>query len=911
MTLALRFFPAPLAANESERLAALHALHILDTEPDPAFDQITELASELCDCPIALVSLVDENRQWFKSRHGLQIHESDRDLSFCAHAILQNDIFEVPNALEDDRFADHPLVIGEPFVHFYAGVPLIDEQGHAVGTLCIIDSKPKKLTQQQRSVLRKLANQVNALLAARIDRLQAIAQEHTLALLLDAMPNAVVACNAEGKLTQFNELAQAWHGADVKAISPDKWPEYFDLYHVEEDRHLLTHEVPLLRTWQGHVVENVEIKICAKHQAPRWVNCNGRQLHAPNGDLLGAIVVMNDITRERQHALQVMEEKRHLNMVLKGTRAGTWDWNIKTGEVLYNERWAEIIGYKLAELEPIGIHTWQKYCHPDDYIKSKQLMYQHFTDPQSEYDCIVRMLHRAGHWVWVHARGRVYEWDEHGKPYKIAGTHIDVTQQHRAQEQLLLSGQRFKGAFDAAALGIGIVSLDGRWAEVNQALCKMVGYTEQELLSLSFQDITYADDLNTDLTLIQQLLSGDIPCYQLKKRFVTKSGALVWVLIAVSMVRDSNGQPLHFVKQVEDMNQQTLTANALADNARFQKALFNNMAEAVIVINEDFYIEQSSKSAVLLLPALTGKGQTSLHDALPELVQPLQQMTGHIPTTAASRFELDVDIPWRGHMSLEFSLSKIFRNGKALWIVLIRDLSQAKRIERMKDEFVSTVSHELRTPLTSIRGALGLITAGVMGNVAEPIHNMLKIAEDNSQRLSLLINDLLDLEKLQAGKFELNFQDVDIIKLIDHLIEAMSPVAESYQVTIRRANNTAVTLHTDPSRLTQALSNLLSNACKYSPANDEVLINYKVLNDQLMIEVCDHGAGIPEEFRARIFTKFSQEDSSDTRGREGTGLGLAICKELVEQMGGRIGYESEPGQGACFWLTLPISKSQC
>lgn len=908
MTFALRFLPAPLAANESERLSDLYALSILDTEPDPAFDQITELASELCDCPIALVSLVDENRQWFKSRHGLQYSETERDLSFCAHAILQSDIFEVPNALDDDRFADNPLVIGEPFIRFYAGVPLSSSQGHAIGTLCLIDTKPKQLTKLQRSILKKLANQINVLFAARAERLQSIAQRHTLELLLDAMPNAVVACDDEGKLTQFNELAQAWHGADVKAISADKWPEFFDLYHAEENRLLTVHEVPLLRTWQGRVVENVEIKICAKHQAPRLVSCNGRQLRAPNGDLLGAIVVMNDITREHQQAQQVFEEKRHLNMVLDGTRAGTWDWNIKTGEVLYNERWAEIIGYQLAELQPIGIHTWQKYCHPDDYIKSKQLMHQHFAEPQSEYDFISRMLHRAGHWVWVHARGRVYEWDKHGKAYKIAGTHIDVTQQHQAQEQLLLSGQRFKGAFDAAALGIGIISLDGHWAEVNQALCKMVGYTEQELLSLSFQDITYPDDLNTDLTLMRQLLSGDIPLYQLKKRYISKSGAIVWVLIAVSVVRDINGQPLHLVKQVEDINQQTLSASALADNARFQKALFNNMAEAVIVINEELCIEQSSKSAVLLLPALTGKGKTSLHDALPELVQPLQQMTGHIPTAAASRFELDVDVPWRGQMSLEFSLSKIFRNGKALWIVLIRDLSQAKRIERMKDEFVSTVSHELRTPLTSIRGALGLITAGVMGDVPEPIHNMLKIAEDNSRRLSLLINDLLDLEKLQAGKFELQYKDVDIITLIDHLIETMSPVAESYKVTIRRANNTPVTINTDPHRLTQALSNLLSNACKYSPANDEVLMSYKVINDQLMIEVSDHGTGIPTEFHSRIFTKFSQADSSDTRGKDGTGLGLAICKELVEQMGGQIGYESEPGHGACFWIKLPISK---
>jgi PAS domain S-box-containing protein len=908
MTLALRFLPAALAANESERLSALYALNILDSEPERAFDQITELASELCHCPIALVTLVDKNRQWFKSRYGLDTIETERDISFCAHAILQTDVFEVPDTLKDDRFADHPAVTGEPHVRFYAGAPLVSTEGYAFGTLCIVDTKPRHLSLRHRQILQKLANQVNALLSARADRFQAIAHEHTLSRLLDAMPNAVVACNAEGKLTQFNELAQAWHGTDVKLISADKWPEYFDLFHAHEHRHLMPHEVPLLRTWQGHEVKNLEIKICAKGQPPRLVNCNGRQLLTPSGELLGAIVVMNDITNERQQAELVQEEKRHLNMVLDGTRAGTWDWNIKTGEVLYNERWAEIIGYQLAQLQPISIQTWQKFCHPDDYIKSKQLMHEHFAGQAPAYDYIARMLHSSGHWVWVHARGRVYEWDEHNKPLKIAGTLIDVSQQHQAKEQLLLSAQRFKGVFDSAALGIGIVSLDGYWVEVNQALCKMLGYTEQELLSLNFQQLTLSEDLKTDLTLLKQLLSGDIPLYQLKKRFITKSGALIWVLTAVSVVRDIHGQPLHLVKQVEDINQQTISTEALADNARFQKALFNNMAEAVIVVNEALCIEQSSKSAVLLLPALTGKGQTSLHDVLPELVQPLQQLTGHIPKAAESRFELDVDIPWRGHMSLEFSLSKIFRNGSALWIVLIRDLSEAKRIDRMKDEFVSTVSHELRTPLTSIRGALGLITAGALGTVPEPIQNMLTIADDNSLRLNLLINDLLDLEKLQAGKFELNFKDVDITALIDHLIETMSPVADSYQVTIRRTDNSAVTLNTDPHRLTQALSNLLSNACKYSPPNDEVLINHKVINDNLMIEVIDHGAGIPNEFRERIFTKFCQADSSDTRGKAGTGLGLAICKQLIEHMGGQIGYVSEPGHGACFWITLPISK---
>jgi len=352
-----------------------------------------------------------------------------------------------------------------------------------------------------------------------------------------------------------------------------------------------------------------------------------------------------------------------------------------------------------------------------------------------------------------------------------------------------------------------------------------------------------------------------------------------------------------------------LQVNALvsADEQRFQKSLFNNMADAVIVVNEQLNIEQSSKSAVLLLPALTGKGVTPLTDALPELIGPLQQLSGHAPSAAESRFELDVDIPWRGKMSLEFSLSKIFRNGNALWIVLIRDLSQTKRIERMKNEFISTVSHELRTPLTAIRGAIGLLSAGALCEVPEPMRDMLNIAQDNSQRLSLLINDLLDLEKLMAEKFELKMRSVDIVSLLDRVIHTMVPVANNHNVTIIRNSQQPAKIKTDPNRLTQVLSNLLSNACKYSPAHGTVTVTHEVIQGHLFIRVTDHGEGIPYEFRSRIFSKFSQADSSDTRTKDGTGLGLAISKELVELMGGQIGYESEPGHGACFWVKLPIA----
>ena len=240
------------------------------------------------------------------------------------------------------------------------------------------------------------------------------------------------------------------------------------------------------------------------------------------------------------------------------------------------------------------------------------------------------------------------------------------------------------------------------------------------------------------------------------------------------------------------------------------------------------------------------------------------------------------------------------------YLGIAQDISELKRNDRMKSEFVSTVSHELRTPLTAIAGALGLISGGALGEMPEKIKQMLSIATKNSTRLTYLINDLLDMEKLVAGKMHFEMKPQYLIPLIEQSIESNKTYSADRRVTLKLNNNGInPEVVVDHHRLLQVLSNLISNAVKYSPLDDSVEIDISTHDQFVRVTVRDQGPGISEQFRNRIFGKFAQADSSDTRQKGGTGLGLAISRELIERMGGTIGFDSVEHQGASFYFDLP------
>ncbi|MCC5626768.1 response regulator [Nostoc sphaeroides CHAB 2801] len=253
----------------------------------------------------------------------------------------------------------------------------------------------------------------------------------------------------------------------------------------------------------------------------------------------------------------------------------------------------------------------------------------------------------------------------------------------------------------------------------------------------------------------------------------------------------------------------------------------------------------------------------------------------------------------------EASISKIDMVKEIFYTVILRDITERKQIERMKDEFVSVVSHELRTPLTSIHGSLGMLASGLLPTDSEQGKRLLQIATESTERLVRLINDILDIERIESGKAKMEPEICNIVDLIAQAVNVMQPLADKAGVTLSISALSGQVL-ADCDRIIQTLTNLLSNAIKFSSAGSTVWLGAQQQGDEVLLTVKDNGRGIPSDKLESIFERFQQVDSSDSRNHDGTGLGLAICKSIMQQHGGRIWVESVLGQGSTFYLTLPL-----
>ena len=529
----------------------------------------------------------------------------------------------------------------------------------------------------------------------------------------------------------------------------------------------------------------------------------------------------------------------------------------------------------------------------------------------------------------------------------------DISDRKRAQEALRESEERFHLAFENAVIGMALVSLDGHWLQVNRSLCEMLGYSEQELLATTFQAVTHPDDLEIGAVCLQQMMSGEIDSCQIEKRYLHKLGHPVWVMLSSSMIRDGRDQPLYCVTQIEDISEaKQLEADrkqALEELRNLSKALESAVEGIAQLDIQGHYTKVNPAYASMLgyqPEELIGRKwqQTVDPDDLETMETAYQRMLIDGKAEAEARavrkdgtvFDKQTVIVKVYDQQQQFIGSYCF----------VKDISDRREIERLKDEFISVVSHELRTPLTSISAALDLLAEGVLQNQPEEAQHMLNIAANNSDRLVRLINDILDIERIESGKIVMTKQACDAAELMNQSVEAIQEIAERAGVTLS-VSPVSVRLWADPDRIIQVLTNLLSNAIKFSPQGSTVWLSAELIKgqesgvreqesgvreqesgvrsqgsgissqesetihpsspcDTILLKVRDQGRGIPSDKLESIFERFQQVDASDSRQKGGTGLGLAICRSILQQHEGQIWAQSTLGEGSMFCFTLPI-----
>lgn len=462
----------------------------------------------------------------------------------------------------------------------------------------------------------------------------------------------------------------------------------------------------------------------------------------------------------------------------------------------------------------------------------------------------------------------------------------------------------------------GVVYRRGSDAErtiryLSDGIERLTGYPASDFLApgtRQYDSLIHPDDLSCLSTRQDQ--------FERTYRLINARGETLWVQENTRAMRDAEGRVQWYDGFVWDVTARALAEQEANERERYVRLLIANVADAIIIINQHGHIETFNRAAERTfgyretevlgrnLSMLMPDPNRSAHDGYLQRYKHF----GEDRVLEQSR-ELQA-LRRNGELfTIELRVSEISHRGERRFIGLVRDITERKRIEQMKSEFVSIVSHELRTPLTSISGALGLIKGGAVGEVPPALGQMLDIAQQNSVRLGLLIDDLLDMEKLIAGKMSFQLRTQPLMQLLDDALRSNLGYAEQYQVRFQISQRADVQVSVDEHRLQQVLANLLSNAAKFSPVGEVVTLSSTRRGDTVRVSVHDVGPGVPQAFRQRIFQKFSQADSSDTRQKGGTGLGLAISKELIEHMRGRIGFDSEPGQGTCFWFELPVQNA--
>jgi len=896
----------PLSADENKRLTALDSYDVLDTLPEKEYDAITRLASYICQAPIALITLIDAQRQWVKSRVGIEADEIPRIDSFCNHVILDDKIFEINDACETDEFKNNFQVTGGPNIRFYAGAPLIDPDGHRLGSLCVIDRVPRKLSAEQRDALRTLADEVMSHLVLRRQKkeLEASLEVHKdFFTLFNSSPDVHFIADKDSNIELINDAVKNVLGyTPQQAIGRSLWD-----FVVGKNREQF---VPLIekgiQTQQSFKLETQTITAanevkwiswCAVNKAGKWY-ASGR-----------------DITLQKK----LSTEMELLSLVASKVHNGVVISNAQDEVIWINQAFEEITGYGLEEIANKQLRPAIK-AQPS--LLSKEGYEKAIKNKQS-YEADLFIHKKDGKPIWLSVINSVLH-DTEGEIEKYIRIVVDITSRKTAEKDLEI----LSFAARKSPSGTVIRDKDGKVMWMNEASERILGYKLKEMKGKTFGNMLLGE--KTDMAIHDKAAQAakEKKPYEVELKLYKKDKTYFWASLSNNPLLNEMGEVERQITVVVDVTERKKAEEQL----KMLSLVASNTTSGVVINDSNGKVEWINSA----FEKITGYNLDDVKDK--HLGDTLKgELTDISIIERARRLS-------RNKQSFEVDLLAYRKDGQPLWISVINsvivnsdgnvdkyieviiDITAKKKVElelisakeqalqlnRAKDMFMSVMSHEIRTPLNAVIGMSHLLLDGKPEDSQKENLSVLKFSADN---LMSLINDLLDFTKIETGNIELEKANVNLRQIVQDVANSLQYKATEKNIYLKQTIDEALPqlVIADSARLIQILLNLVSNSVKFTETGG-ITIDLRVLeqsekNVRIRFAVTDTGIGIAQDKLGAIFESFKQAEADTTRKYGGTGLGLAISKRLVELYDSRINVDSVQGQGSTFWFTITFNKA--